>query len=111
MERVRRVQHRTRYVFGDQSVAQRFDRRRRTGDDAQTRRIVGRDRELGSESRHDFVGAHPHGQHAAGGHRAHELSTLRDQTNAVLWGEHAGQRRRDEFADAVADHRRRYDAE
>jgi hypothetical protein len=108
--------HRDRHALGvdaapGQLALERLERRHRARRDAQRRRVRGRQRQLGAEQRAQLGLGEVDAQHAAGRQRLEQPPAGRDERHRVGRREHARQAGRHVLAHAVAEERRRFDAE
>ena len=80
------------------------DRLGLAGEDDLPLGVDGGDDHVGGEQRLDILGRGRDGEHRAARHLLHQPAALGDRAQAVLEGEDAGDRARDELAEAVAEH-------
>ena len=111
MEGVRGLQQARGDAVGLQRRAEILDRVARTGHHAGARRVLRRQRQIFRQARLQRIQRQSHRQHRARRLRLHQFATPRDQRDRVAQAEHTGQRGRHELAHAVADHRRRPEAQ
>ena len=78
--------------------------------DSSAGRVLRRQRQVLGHPRQQLVQRSAHRQHCPGRLRLHQRAASGHQAQRIGQGEDAGQRRGDELADAVADHRRRHHA-
>ena len=93
-----------------QRLLQRIHRLVGSGDDAQRGAVDGCDGQCRCEQRPHVGFGQPYRQHRAAGQLLHQPAASRHDGQRVLEREYAGEDGRDEFAHAMADHRRRLHA-
>ena len=102
VERMRCHQSARGDALGRQACLERFDRRCRACDDAQARGVFRGELQRALEIPCDIGNRQANREHAARRLRVHQAAAQRHQPDRVFHRHHAGQRRADEFADAVA---------